>query len=78
MLDVALWLIAMGLLGAVSMLAYLKACKLVDWALIPSKPLGRCHGWERRGHTVVLACAGMAGVGVLIAVAALATGSGLE
>lgn len=67
-------LIAAGLLGALSMLVYLRACAWAEWELLPARYHRRVVGWQRRAPALITASAVAAGLGVLLGLAQLASG----
>jgi hypothetical protein len=71
--DIALRLVALGMLGTVWMLAYLRACRWVDWDLLPAQQRSRVLAWQRRAPRVMVLSAGTAGLGLVLTVAAAAS-----
>jgi len=67
--DIALRLVVVGLIGVAWMVLYLQACRRADWGLMPTGPRSRALGWQRRAPAVMVLSAGLAGVGLLLAVA---------
>ena len=71
---VAVGLIGAGLLGALSMLIYLQACAWAEWELLPVRYHRRVVGWQRWAPALLTASAVVAGLGVLLGLAQLASG----
>jgi hypothetical protein len=70
----ALGLIAGGLLGAASMLLYLRACIWAEWELLPARYHRRSVGWQRRAPVLIAGSAAVAGLGLLLGLTELAVG----
>jgi hypothetical protein len=71
--DVALRLIAVGMLGGVWMFAYLQACKWADWELIPAHRRSSVLAWQRRAPLLIVLSAAVAGLGLLLTLLSLVT-----
>jgi hypothetical protein len=69
--DVALRLVFVGLIGVAWMLLYLQACRRADWGVLPAQPRHRALGWQRRAPAVMAMSAGLTGLGLALALAAV-------
>ena len=72
--DIAVRLVAVGLVGTAWMALYLLACRRADWGMLPSGPRHRAMAWQRRAPTVLHWSASLAALGVLLVLATLVVG----
>ncbi|MGZ4615968.1 MAG: hypothetical protein ACXV4A_10420 [Actinomycetes bacterium] len=70
--DLAIRLIGVGMLGVGWMLAYLQACRWVDWDNFPAYERARVRGWQRRAPVLIVLSGAVAGLGLLLLTADLA------
>jgi len=70
--DIAVRLVAVGLIGTVWMALYLMACRRADWGMLPTEPRHRAMAWQRRAPAVLHWSASLAAVGALLTLATLA------
>jgi hypothetical protein len=70
--DIAVRLVAVGLVGTAWMALYLLACRRADWGMLPSVPRHRAMAWQRRAPAVMHWSASLAALGVLLTLATFA------
>lgn len=73
--DIAVRLIAPGLLGTGWMLVYLQACKWADLELIPARRRSSVLGWQRRAPLLIVLSACTVGFGLLLVLGVTIAGS---
>jgi hypothetical protein len=73
--DIAVRLVAVGLVGTAWMALYLLPCRRADWAMLPAGSRHRAMAWQRRAPAVLHWSASLAALGALLALATLAAGT---
>jgi len=72
--DIAVRLVAVGLIGTAWMALYLLACRRADWGMLPAEPRHRAMAWQRRAPAVLHWSVSLAALGGLLTLATLAVG----